>query len=514
MSNIKRGGKINCSGAAHEITKREVSGRRVGNTVGKKFGHWTVLEELGGGKIRVQCDCEARTTAIRYKKAILNGESKSCGCAAVPYKTDLIGKKFGHWTVIGSAGNGMCLCECDCQNHTRSEVSRANLINGISQSCGCEQGNRMKRTMLERYSEVASRKIENPREQWQIETLHDADKLRDIILDLGYKPDVKDLCRLLKVNESTVLVNIHKFNLESLVEIQPSRSEYEKQLEAIIRNIDPNINLLTNDRTVLSGLELDFYMPDLSLAIEFDGTFWHCSDQKSVEYHQNKSLRCNQKNIHLIHIFEYEWLKQDVRNKIINYLTTLISKNKKPVHARNTIIQPIESSMCDEFLDKYHMQGSSNASIRYGMFYESTLIAVMTFSTPRFHNSKNYDYELIRYCTSPDVAISGGAEKLLHRFISDYSPNSILTYCDLTKFNGAVYTRIGFKPCRDFLTQPGYVWVKPNTNEVLARYQTTKKNLIKSNICTESDTEDSVMKRLGFLKVYNSGNLKYEYIKD
>lgn len=62
--------------------------------------------------------------------------------------TSLIGRKFGHWTVIGfdrvdTHGNSYWWCECDCQNKTRKSIARNNLrINGGSQSCGCYQKQR------------------------------------------------------------------------------------------------------------------------------------------------------------------------------------------------------------------------------------------------------------------------------------------------------------------------------------------------------------------------------------
>ena len=65
----------------------------------------------------------------------------------------------------------------------------------------------------------------------------------------------------------------------------------------------------------------------------------------------------------------------------------------------------------------------------------------MTFGKPRYN--KNYEYELIRYCSSKKVV--GGAEKLFNYFIKTYNPKSIISYCDWSKFNGNVYSKLGFK---------------------------------------------------------------------
>lgn len=61
-------------------------------------------------------------------------------------------------------------------------------------------------------------------------------------------------------------------------------------------------------------MELDFYIPDFNLAIEFDGLYWHSTaHQLNNNYHLQKTELCQQSNIQLIHIFEDEWkFKQDI----------------------------------------------------------------------------------------------------------------------------------------------------------------------------------------------------------
>ena len=82
----------------------------------------------------------------------------------------------------------------------------------------------------------------------------------------------------------------------------------------------------------------------------------------------------------------------------------------------------------------------------------------MTFGKPRYN--KNYEYELIRYCSSHNVI--GGAEKLFSYFIKKYSPNNVISYCDNSKFDGRVYEKLKF----DFLGEHiGKHWFNMKTNE-------------------------------------------------
>ena len=86
---------------------------------------------------------------------------------------------------------------------------------------------------------------------------------------------------------------------------------------------------------------------------------------------------------------------------------------------------------------------------------------------------------------------------------------SIITYSDITKFTGNTYPKLGFKV--ECILDPNYVWVNPNNFEVFTRYQTMKHKLVESGLGDESQTEDSIMEGLGFLKVYDCGNLKLSW---
>jgi hypothetical protein len=100
-------------------------------------------------------------------------------------------------------------------------------------------------------------------------------------------------------------------------------------------------------------------------------------------------------------------------------------------------------------------------------------------------------------------------------FLKQYNPTSIITYSDISKFTGNCYTKIGFKPIQpNPITEPNYVWVSADKNTVLSRYQTQKQRLIDEGLGTEDQTEDNIMSMLNFLKVYDSGNIRLEWIKE
>ena len=90
-------------------------------------------------------------------------------------------------------------------------------------------------------------------------------------------------------------------------------SKSEKEIVDYISSIYTG-KIIENDRRVLYPKELDIYLPDLKLAIEFDGDYYHGAS--SIEYfHEMKKIatykqtKCYKLGIHLITIKECEFLK-------------------------------------------------------------------------------------------------------------------------------------------------------------------------------------------------------------
>ena len=173
-----------------------------------------------------------------------------------------------------------------------------------------------------------------------------------------------------------------------------------------------------------------------------------------TKYHFNKSLYAKNNNYRCIHIFDWE-----DPNNIISIL-----KNRKRIYARKCDIKEIDNKQASIYLNEHHIQGKANASIRIGLFYNDELVSLMTFGKPRYN--KNYQYELVRYCSHYFVV--GGAEKIFSYFIDKYKPESIISYCDNSKFEGKVYTKLGFildtygSPSRHWFNMPEKIHITDN----------------------------------------------------
>lgn len=475
------------------------------------FGDLTALEYLGDRKWRCQCSCDPNKIVIANSYDLRTGKTRSCGHDTTGFK-DLTGMNFGNWDVISYAGNGLWNCRCRCNNHTEKQVSRYRLLSGESKSCGCLSNQIRLETMLDKYGDISSTRINNPRTLDQIQMISNKETLINTIKsNFKEKPTLFELSKLLNMSVANTSLILHNFGILDAVKFESYSSHYETEIINYIKEINPNIEVITHNRSILNGNEIDIYLPQYKLAIEFNGTYWHNSIQKPVNYHQNKTISCAQKRIRLIHIFEHEW-NNDKQNKIIkNMLKMKIDPSKnRIIHANKCKIQNVSVEEARTFINTYHLQGYSNSTIRYGIYFNNELLGILTFGKPRFN--REFEYELIRIAWKFDVVVIGGIEKLFHRFIVDYNPNSIISYCDLSKFTGEVYYKLGFTTSSNDKTKPNYVWVN-SKNDVLTRYQTMKQSLIDKGLGKLGDTEDEIMMTLGYFKIYDCGNLKFYWTK-
>lgn len=284
------------------------------------------------------------------------------------------------------------------------------------------------------------------------------------------------------------------------------QNEVEDYILSILGN---NIQIKRDDRSIISPLELDIYIPSLKIAIEFDGKYWHNSERISKNYHLNKTKLCEEKGIKLIHIFEWEWNNPVVRELIQKRLKNLLDKKQNRIFARKCVVKEISTELAKSFILEQHLQGYCPATIKLGLFYNDELVSVMTFGKPRFNNK--YQYELLRFCSKYPVV--GGASKLLVYFERKYKPTSLISYanrCWSSKLDN-VYEKIGFKLIDE--SDPNYIYISSNGDKIFTRYQCQKhklKKLLGENNFDSSKTELENMTKNKFLRIFDCGQLVFE----
>lgn len=248
--------------------------------------------------------------------------------------------------------------------------------------------------------------------------------------------------------------------------------------------------------------EIDIFISNKSIGIEFDGLYWHSSRFNNRHEHLEKTEACIEKGIKLIHVFEDEWKFK--KRIVINRLKSILGKTVGRIFARKCDVKEIDVSLARKFLDKYHIQGYVQSNVRLGLIYKNRLVAVMTFGKPRFN--KKYEWELLRFATLGSFNVVGGVGKLFKYFTNNYQ-GSVISYSDRRWGNGSVYEKIGMKKVGT--TSPNYFYI--NHEKRYSRYLFQKHKLKdKLPIFDENLSEVENMKNNGYYQIWDCGNDVFE----
>ena len=230
---------------------------------------------------------------------------------------------------------------------------------------------------------------------------------------------------------------------------------------------------------------------------------WNPYSNKTIDrsYHQRKSQNAEDNGFRCIHVWDWDNL-----DKIIYLL-----KSKTKIYARNCEVKLVDKFEAAAFINTYHLQNYAKDEVRIGLYYNNLLVSIMTFGKPRYN--KKYEYELIRYCSSCNII--GGAEKLFKYFISNYSPESIISYCDRSKFSGNVYMKLGFK-FKNITPSSHWFNLKTKTHilDSLLRARGFDQLLGKEyGLYGKGSNNHELMVQHGFAEVIDAGQASYIYKK-
>ncbi len=284
-----------------------------------------------------------------------------------------------------------------------------------------------------------------------------------------------------------------------------SESSSISQLE-LVRFIQKNYfgEILENSKNIISPYELDIYLPEMNLAFEFNGVWWHSEKFKDKNYHKNKFELCREKNVKLVTIWEDDWLtKREICESFVLNKLGLSAK----IFARKCELKEVDYKTSKKFLEESHFQGDCRSSIRIGLYFKKELVSLMTFSKLRLPlGGKNKEgfWELTRFCNKKFHTVTGGASKLLKYFLDKYIPNEVQTYSDNLISDGDMYQKLGFYHLHT--SQPGYWYVVDGIREHRFNW---RKDKLKKFSADLSKTESQIMEEWGYYKIWNGGNKKW-----
>jgi len=343
------------------------------------------------------------------------------------------------------------------------------------------------------------------RNSYSVKILSDKNKLEEL-----YNSGLtcEKIAEKLGISKATVSrwLNIHN------IEIKKSNS-YERKIKKISKEENTlyeyicsiyDKEIQQSNRLILNGKELDIFLPNSNIAIEYNGLYSHYyrpeetkeSLIKGKKYHLEKTIECEKKGIQLLQFYSDEWLnKEDIVKSIIK---SKLNLNQK-LYARKCEKIIINSYDKNKFLNENHIQGEDKSKVKLGLIYNNELVCLMTFCKSRFN--KSYEWELSRFSCKKGINVIGGFSRLLKWFKEEYS-GSIISYADRRYSNGNVYRKNGFNLLR--INSPSYYYVDKKYQERFNRMKFQKKN-IGAYDCTEYEKA----RELGFNKIYDCGTLTF-----
>lgn len=251
-----------------------------------------------------------------------------------------------------------------------------------------------------------------------------------------------------------------------------------------------------------------------NILIEINPTATHNSDWGILgnpgitkTYHKEKSDIAFMHGYRCIQVWDWDNLE-----KIIFLLKE--SQSSEVIYARNCTIQILSIESEKEFLQNYHLQGYVKSEICLGLMYEGNVAAVMTFGKPRYN--RNYQYELLRYCCNAHIV--GGAQKLFKHFIKMMHPESIISYCDKSKFNGNVYLSLGFTSSSTNVT-PSCHWYNIKTHRHITDNLLRQRGfdqLLGSEygVFGKGTSNEHLMLQAGFVRIFDCGQESFVWVNN
>jgi very-short-patch-repair endonuclease len=267
------------------------------------------------------------------------------------------------------------------------------------------------------------------------------------------------------------------------------------------------IEFATNNKSIIKPYELDFFVQDANIAIEFNGTYWHSEKaSRGSKYHVNKFKMCQEAGIKLIQIFEHELM---INEELIKQrLMHVFGRTNNRIAARKLKVITLSANDSNIFFQKNHLQGCIPAKIHYGLVDSvGTIYAAMSFVKPRY-SKKLAEWEMARFASISGWSVIGGAQKLLSAFIKQYTPISIVSYADLKWGVGNVYEKLNFS--FKHYSSPNY-WYFKDILDIKSRVAYQKHKLPKDLHHLGSEWE--IMQHLGWNRFWDCGNAVWVWSK-
>lgn len=324
----------------------------------------------------------------------------------------------------------------------RSERNRKNAI-------------KSKQTKLERYGDANYNNREQisitykknntpdkPAHNWEhigeenLKIIRDRELFKNFILEIPLAERcIVTIAEKLNISRSYCSMLLNQYDLYNEIQIHRNLSKPQMELQDYIREIYDG-EIIVNTKRIIPPYELDIYIPERNLAIEYNGNYYHSTANVDKKAHYNKSVMCEEQNIRLIHIFEYEWENPRQQPILENIIKSALGVTKT-IYARNLKIEERPSASMKEFFENNNIQGFRGGKTAICLVDKDSNEVYMSYIMGNaFFGKGKYQWEVIRGATKLGYTVVGGASRIWKYFIEIYKPQNCVYYVDYNYFNG------------------------------------------------------------------------------
>jgi hypothetical protein len=289
------------------------------------------------------------------------------------------------------------------------------------------------------------------------------------------------------------------------------RSKGEDKIIEFLQEHD--INIISNERNLLDGFEVDIYLPNYNIGIEYNGAYFHSeyNGKKDINYHKAKTNLLESKNIKLIHLFD-----SDINNnidKVKKMLLDFIGINLISITENDYIIEYINEETKNNFISDNSINIIDVSKYNIGCLVNKEIVSLMCFDF--------YDNEIIinNYINKLGYKIENDYKLIFNKIKSEFDVKIFKGYYNKlwNNFENNIFEKLGFIKNKN--TDPDFYYIKfsgSDKNRLIIKNIFTE-DIIKQRfheIYSENKTIDQMLFECGYDRLWDSGKIEYIYNLD
>jgi hypothetical protein len=200
------------------------------------------------------------------------------------------------------------------------------------------------------------------------------------------------------------------------------------------------------------------------------------------------------------------WAEELKSPALAHILRYRLQEGGPRIGARSCEVCQPDGAVAEDFYNRYHLQGSSNSRIHYGLRGpQGDLVAVMAFNSSETCRGAPGGWLLQRFATS--TVVPGAASRLLAAFRADH-PGFVVSYSDERYApGGALYSALGFtreaqEPKPDYRYWRQGIWYAKSAKQ-------RKDLILELGTPDAGATEFEMAAALGYKRCYDLGKVTW-----